>query len=158
MPRVRVSAKKMTQIASLSLSRLPRSFQHTIHTFVLQFCIAYSVSFILPDYETWLSVTRLHSVMTGWLMNVEQLVEWELTVRQRSIRRKPAPYVHHKSHMTPTEIEPGLQHCEAPTIRLSYGTAYSVSSNELSASYTGLVTWLRKEGPYFQLNDDRLTL
>jgi hypothetical protein len=53
--------------------------------------------------------------ITGWLMNVEQLGEWDLA-REATIFRESPPlyhFVHHKSHMTWPGIEAGLPQWEA---------------------------------------------
>jgi hypothetical protein len=53
--------------------------------------------------------------MTGWLMNMEQLVEWELT-RETEVRGDnllQCHVIHKKFHMTWPGIEKGLPRYEA---------------------------------------------
>jgi hypothetical protein len=59
-----------------------------------------------------LSVLRPYSLR--WLMNVEQLMEWELVGGEVLWENLPHwHFFHHKSHMTWPEIEPGLPQGEA---------------------------------------------
>jgi hypothetical protein len=48
--------------------------------------------------------------MIGWSVNVEQLVEWELTGETEILGENPSQslFVHHKSHM----IWPGIEACD----------------------------------------------
>jgi hypothetical protein len=64
-------------------------------------------SLLFVCYIPMLSVSRLYTSIIEWLMNMEQLVEWELT-GETEVLGEILPqfhFVHHKSHMSWPEIE-----------------------------------------------------
>jgi hypothetical protein len=60
------------------------------------------------------------------MMNVEQSVEWELARESEVFGENltQCHIVHHKSHITWPELEPGSRGEKPATNHLSYGTAY----------------------------------
>jgi hypothetical protein len=64
--------------------------------------IKLAIPFPLLFYLAILSVSRLYSPVIGWVMNMEQLMKWEL-VGEIEVLRENLPwchFVHHKFHMT----------------------------------------------------------
>jgi hypothetical protein len=79
------------------------------------------------------------------MMNVERSVEWELGGETEVLEGNlpQCHFVHHKSHMTWPELEPGRRGGKPATNRLSYDTASLRGSNPRTAYNTYLGEWTR---------------
>lgn len=70
--------------------------------------VPYYCCSLFSAFLTTLTVSRLQSADDGMVMNVEQMMEWELADKQKYLEntRQKLHFVHHKPHLNWNGIEP----------------------------------------------------
>jgi hypothetical protein len=92
-------------------------------------------------------------------MSVEQSVEWELAGETEVLRENLSQchFVHHKSHMTWTGLEPGRHFGKPATNHLSYGMSLSLMYTRLMVQMDQLLHYRCLHGTWWIVTLSKIT-